>query len=93
MNPSGTGPTVTVTPASLAWGNVVVGATGAKKPVTLKNTGTTTLNISSITTSGDFGQTTSTKPCGSTLAAGKSCVIKVTFTPTQVGARTGMLNA
>jgi subtilase family serine protease len=91
VNPSGTGPTVTVTPASLVWGNTVVGATAAKKPVTLKNTGTTTLNISSITTSGDFGQTTSAKPCGSTLAAGKTCTIEVTFTPTAVGARTGTL--
>ena len=31
----------------------------------------------------------STKPCGSTLAVGKNCIIKVTFTPTQLGTRTG----
>jgi hypothetical protein len=91
VNTASTGPTVTVTPASLKWGNVVVGATAAKKVVTLTNTGTSTLNISSITTSGDFGLIASTKPCGSTLAAGKSCTIDVTFTPTQVGARTGTL--
>jgi subtilase family serine protease len=88
---SGTGPTVTVSPTSLTWGNTVLGATGAAKPVTLTNTGTVTLNISSITTSGAFAQATSTKPCGSTLAAGKSCVIKVTFTPTQVGVSSGTL--
>jgi subtilase family serine protease len=88
---SGGGPTVTVSPTSLTWGDVVEGATGAKKAVTLTNTGTSTLNISSIAISGDFGQTTSPKPCGSTLAAGKSCKIEVTFTPTQVGARTGSL--
>jgi len=88
---NGSGPTVTVSPASLAFGNEVVGATSAKKPVTLTNTGTSTLDITSIVTSGDFGQTTSTKPCGSTLAAGKSCTIEVTFTPTKVGARTGTL--
>jgi subtilase family serine protease len=88
---SGGGPTVTVSPTSLTWGDVVEGGTGAKKAVTLTNTGTSTLNISSITTSGDFGQTTSPKPCGSTLAAGKSCKIEVTFTPTQVGSRTGSL--
>jgi subtilase family serine protease len=91
VTPSSTGPTVTVSPTSLLWGTVVLGATGAAKPVTLTNTGTSTLNISSITTSGDFAQTTSTKPCGSTLAAGKSCVIRVTFTPSQVGTRTGTL--
>ena len=87
----GTGPTVTVTPSSLAWGNVVVGATSGKSTVTLRNTGTTTLNISSITITGDFNQVASSKPCGSTLAAGVSCTINVTFTPTQVGVRTGTL--
>jgi subtilase family serine protease len=86
-----TGPTVTVTPSSLTWGNLVVGATSGKRAVTLTNTGTTTLSITSIITSGDFGQVTSAKPCGSTLAAGKSCTIDVTFTPTQVGTRTGAL--
>ncbi len=85
----GSGPVVTLSPTSLTWGNVVVGATGAKKAVTLTNTGTATLDIGNIATSGDFGQTTSAKPCGSTLALGKSCKIEVTFTPTQVGARTG----
>ncbi len=91
VNATVTGPTVTVTPASLSWGGIVVGATGGKKAVTLTNTGSSTLNISSIATSGDFGQTASTKPCGSTLAAGQSCKIEVTFTPTQVGSRTGTL--
>jgi subtilase family serine protease len=89
VNPSG--PTVTVSPTSLTFANTVVGATSAKKPVTLTNTGTSTLDISSIATSGDFSLTTSTKPCGSTLAAGKNCKIEVTFTPTQVGARSGQL--
>ena len=87
----GGGPTVTVTPASLTWGTVVLGATSPAKSVTLTNTGSTTLNISNISTSGDFALATSTKPCGSTLAAGKNCIIKVTFTPTQVGSRTGTL--
>jgi subtilase family serine protease len=87
----GGGPTVTVSPTSLTWGNTVVGATATKKAVTLTNTGTSTLTITSIAASGDFGLTTSTKPCGSTLAAGKSCTIDVTFTPTQTGTRTGTL--
>jgi hypothetical protein len=83
------GPVVSLTPAALTWGNIVVGTTAAAKSVTVKNTGTATLNISSIATSGDFAQTTVATSCGSTLAAGKSCLIKITFTPTQVGARSG----
>ena len=89
VNASGGGPVVTLTPTSLAFGNVVLGVTSAGKTVTVKNTGTATLTISSIAASGDFAQVTSTAPCGSTLAAGASCKIKVTFTPTQLGARTG----
>jgi hypothetical protein len=85
----GGGPIVTLVPASLVFGKTVVGATAAGKTVTLSNTGTATLNITSIAVSGDFAPATSTKPCGSTLAAGANCIIKVTFTPTQLGARTG----
>jgi hypothetical protein len=65
--------------------------TSGPKTVTVTNTGTATVNISSITTSGDFAQTPSSKPCGSTLAVGANCKIKVTFTPTQLGLRTGNL--
>jgi hypothetical protein len=55
----------------------------------MSNTGSATLNISSIVASGDFALISSSKPCGATLAAGKSCKIKVTFTPTETGTRTG----
>jgi subtilase family serine protease len=85
----GGGPVVTLTPTSLVFGKIVVGTTSTGKNVTLANTGNATLIIASITTSGDFAQVTSTKPCGSTLAAGANCIIRVTFTPTQLGLRTG----
>lgn len=85
------GPVVTLTPISLAFGNVVKGATSVGKSVTLANTGNATLTISNIATSGDFAQVTSTKPCGSTLAPGTNCKIMITFTPTQLGARNGTL--
>jgi Abnormal spindle-like microcephaly-assoc'd, ASPM-SPD-2-Hydin len=83
------GPVVTLTPTSLVFAKTVVGTTTTAKSVTVANTGSSTLNISSIVVSGDFAPATSTKPCGSTLAAGANCIIKVTFTPTQLGARTG----
>jgi len=91
VNPAVTGPTVTVSPTSETWGTVPLEETGTSKTVTLTNTGSVTLDISSITTSGDFAQATSSKPCGSTLAAGANCKIVVTFTPTQLGTRTGTL--
>jgi hypothetical protein len=92
----GGGPAVTLSPTSLKWGKVVVGVKGAAKKVTLTNSGTATLDISNIGTSGDFALTTvkATKkvtPCvnGGTVAAGASCEIEVTFTPTQTGTRSG----
>ena len=90
VNSSG-GPTVTVSPTSLTWGTVPIGSAGATKSVILTNTGGATLTITSIAVSGDFALTSSTKPCGSTLAAGKNCKIEVTFTPTASGTRTGTL--
>jgi kumamolisin len=90
------GPVVTLSPTSLTFGKVVVGKTSAAKKVTLTNSGASTLNISTIVPSGDFALATvkATKkitPCvnGGTVAVGASCEIKVTFTPTQTGTRTG----
>jgi subtilase family serine protease len=85
----GGGAAVTLSPTSLAWGKIVVGVKASAKIVTLTNIGNATLNISSIAVSGDFAQSIVKKSCGSTVAAGASCEIKVSFTPTQTGARTG----
>jgi hypothetical protein len=82
--------TITLTPASLAFGDVVEDATSAAKSVTLKNTGTAALSITNIAVSGDFALATGTS-CGSALAAGKTCVIKVTFTPMALGAFSGSI--
>ena len=80
--------TVTVTPTSLSFGNQVVSTTSTSKAVTLKNGQSVTLTISSISTSGDYAQSNN---CGTSLAAGVSCTINVTFTPTTTGTRTGTL--
>ena len=93
----GGGAQVTLTPTSLKWGAIPVGTTAAgKKKVTVTNSGTGTLNISTIGISGDFAlvpvkATKKITPCvnGSTVAPGASCIIKVSFTPTQTGTRTG----
>jgi hypothetical protein len=95
----GGGPQVTLSPTSLTWaGKKALGVQAAAKAVTLTNSGTGTLNISNIATSGDFALATVKKtkkvtPCvaGGTVAAGASCEVKVTFTPTEAGARTGSL--
>ncbi|HTR26490.1 MAG TPA: choice-of-anchor D domain-containing protein [Terriglobales bacterium] len=94
------GPIVSLAPTSLAWGKVLVGQTATgKKKVILTNTGTADLHISTIATTGDFAlfpvtQTKKVTPCvnGSVVHAGGTCQIKVSFTPTQKGLRTGAVN-
>lgn len=81
--------TVTLTPTSLAFGSVAIDNTSAAKSVTLKNTGTATLDITSIVPSAGFAISSTT--CGSTLAIGKTCKVSVTFKPTKLGAQTGTL--
>jgi hypothetical protein len=69
-------------------GGTPVGTTSAAQTLTLNNTGTAALIISSIAASGDFGQTNT---CGSTVVVGGNCTISVTFTPTATGSRTGAI--
>src|SRR5439155_141703 len=89
VSSSTTGPAVSLSPASLAFGNQTVSTTSTVRYVTLSNTGNATLTFSgSFAISGDFhfaGMGT----CGSTVAAGASCTISVKFTPTATGTRTG----
>jgi len=79
---------VSLSTTSLLFGNQLLGTTSAVQTVTLANVGTTTLNITSIATAGDYIQTNN---CGNTLAAGRSCRINVRFSPSVVGVRNGTL--
>lgn len=60
----------------------------AAQPVVLTNMGATAIPISSVALSGDFALS---GKCPAKLAAGKSCTLNVTFTPTASGLRTGSL--
>src|SRR5207253_3935910 len=62
--------------------------TSVAQSVTLTNTGTVALSVTSIVASGDFMQTNT---CGTSVAAGANCAISVTFTPTATGTRTGAI--
>jgi hypothetical protein len=66
----------------------VLGTTSAAQVVTLTNGTATALSISSIANSGgnatDFPETNN---CGTSLAAGSSCTINVTFKPTNINHR------
>jgi hypothetical protein len=86
---NGTSTTVSVSPTSLTFQSQSTGTSTPPQAVTLTNTGQAILTISGIGTTGDFTQTNT---CGSSLPAGGSCVITVTFTPKAAGSRTGTLS-
>jgi hypothetical protein len=87
---SGTGtaaatPIASLTPATVPFGSLTAGTTSGPMSLTLSNSGNATLNITGITIGGtnpaDFAVSTGANACGTTLAAGSSCSIYVTFTP------------
>ena len=79
---------VSLSASSLTFPTQLIGTTSKAQTVTLSNTGPIALTISSILASGDFLQTNT---CGSSLPAGASCTISVSFKPTAKGTRTGTL--
>jgi trimeric autotransporter adhesin len=86
----------TVAPLSpVAFANTAVGSTATALPITVSNTGGATLTGISFsltgTNPGDFA-ITSASTCGTTLAAGASCVIDVSFTPASAAAFTATLS-
>ena len=74
--------TLSASPTSVSFGNQTDGTTSSARSVTVSNTGSATATISSIAAGSGFGETNS---CGSSIAAGGSCTVAVTFSPTSAG--------
>jgi hypothetical protein len=88
---TGTGTYVQLSPASVNFGNQPINTTSNPKYITLTNKGSGAVNFtgSGITITGtDEGDFAQTNNCGSSVASGGSCKIKVTFTPLAQGQRT-----
>jgi len=86
---TGTAARPLVSSGFLNFGGAWVGTPAVPQRVVLFNAGNGLLSIGSISVSGDdFTMSTS---CGSTLAAGASCTISVTFLPQASGPRSGMV--
>jgi hypothetical protein len=84
----GSGATLSANLSTLTFGSQAPGTTSTAQTVTLSNTGTAAATSASISVTGDFAQTNT---CGSSIAAGASCAVNVTFSPTTSGTRTGSL--
>ncbi len=86
----GGGPSaLTASPSSESFGNENAGSTSSAKPVTVTNPGTSAVSMTSIGVTGPFGESNN---CGTSLAAGASCTVSVSFAPTAAGAATGTLS-
>jgi len=80
---------ITLTPASLAFGNLAVGSISIVKPVTIKNNGLSNLAITITSSAGYSESSPPTVGCGTSLAGGASCNINVQFAPSVLGAIAG----
>jgi len=88
LSGSGFVTTATVSPATLSFGNQNVSAASTAQVVTITNTGSSAMAVSSVTATAGFSQTNN---CSSLAASGGTCAINVTFAPTASGATTGTL--
>ncbi len=86
---NGTGGAQLSMPGQLSFGSQAVGTTSAPQVVTVTNTGATAVTVSSVTSSSpaEFGVTSN---C-TTVQAGASCALTLTFTPAASGGRTGTI--
>jgi hypothetical protein len=99
---AGTGVTVTLTgvgttpaaiavsPASVNFGTITVGAQSGTQTITVSNTGGLPGTLGSVAVTGDFQ--VQSNFCGSTLPAGSQCLVGVIFVPTAAGTRTGVFS-
>jgi hypothetical protein len=93
LSGTGTEPIAGISPATLLFGDQPLNTTSAAQPVTLSNTGSAALAVNGITITGaNSGEFSQSNNCGVSVAAGTSCTINVTFTPTLSGARSATLS-
>jgi hypothetical protein len=81
--------TATAAPASLTFASQAYGSASSAQTVTLTNTGSASLVVASIVSSGDFSETDSCQNV--VMNPGATCAVSVIFTPTASGSRTGAL--
>jgi trimeric autotransporter adhesin len=89
-----TAPQAALTAASANFNTVTTGSSSAAQTFTLANAGNAALSISSVGITGANASSfqLGADTCGTTLAAGGSCTVAVTFAPTSAGTFTAALS-
>ena len=87
--------TMTLTPSTLAFGNVALSTTSVAQSVAITNSSTTqTLTVNGVVVTGSTDFTVQSTTCSAmpfVLAIGGSCTVNVIYTPTVTTAETGTL--
>ena len=95
INGAASGPVFSAAPSPLAFGNQTENTTSTAKTLTVTNTGTTDLTITTVTAGGtnkaDFILGSDTC-ASSTVSAGKTCTISVEFAPSTTAAESATLS-
>ncbi|MGO9088384.1 MAG: SBBP repeat-containing protein [Candidatus Sulfotelmatobacter sp.] len=84
----GSSPTALLSPGILDFAPQPLGSTSQPQQVQLRNMSSLPLTIASIAVTGDYAETDN---CGTSVPAAGSCTLSVTFTPTAVGPRAGLV--
>lgn len=79
------GTQISFNPKTLTFPGQVVDTTSGPQTIVISNAGSTVLHFGAITANGPFSQTNNCQ----TVAAGSSCFLDVTFSPTAKGTQTG----
>jgi uncharacterized delta-60 repeat protein len=82
-------PELTLSATSINFAAQAIGTTSAEVLLIATNTGSATLNISSVATTSQFG--VNQNCAGNPVAPSASCTIRLTFAPTAAGAQSGTL--
>ena len=79
---------LTAVPNPLVFAAQEINTTSAPSILKIGDAGSAVLNISGISVTGDFAETSQ---CGQNVSPGSQCTVNVTFTPTATATRTGTL--
>jgi hypothetical protein len=86
-------PSYSLSVTSLVFPDQATGLASAPQTVTLVNTGTLALPVTSVTRAGtNANQFSVSHDCGTSVLAGTSCLITVTFAPTSVGTKVATIS-
>jgi uncharacterized protein (TIGR03437 family) len=85
---SNSGPSLALSSPSISFGNVTVGQS-SNRTFTISNSGTATLNVTSLNTAAPFSVVSPIAPF--TVQAGATSTVTTSFAPTTIGLQTGKL--